>query len=235
MGKIFGKWTLFEILFLSFSVIAITLCFALGIDKNVFSYIVSLVGIVSVIMIAKGLVIAPMINLVYCVLYSILSIFQHYYGEAIIYIGLMMPIYVFSIISWIKNRNKDRQDVVSINKIKGMEYLYLSLVTIAATVGFYFLLKAMNTSELIISTLSLISSAVASYLMLRRCSYYAIGFIVNDIILIALWSMVVVSNGMGYLPSVLCFCIFLINDVYGFIHWKIEEHRQGKSENISQQ
>lgn len=229
MKKILGSWTIFEKLFLIFSVIAITLCFAFGVDKNVFAYIVSIVGVVSVLLVAKGLAIAPIINVVYSVLYSILSILQCYYGEAIIYLGLMIPISVISIISWLKNRSKEQKEVVSVNNIKGIEYLYLSIITVVATIGFYFLLKALNTNELIVSTLSLVSSAVASYLMLRRCSYYAIGFIINDIILIILWIFAVISSGIGYLPSVISFCVFLINDIYGFIHWKIEEKKQQNS------
>ena len=67
---------------------------------------------------------------------------------------------------------------------------------------------------------------VASYLMLRRCSYYAIGFVLNDVILIIMWSLVVQSSGIGYLPTVISFVVFLINDIYGFIHWKIEEKKQ---------
>ena len=99
---------------------------------------------------------------------------------------------------------------------------------IVASVGFYFLLKALNTSELVVSLLAFVTSIVASYLMLRRCSYYAVGFILNDVTLIILWSFVVVNNGVGYLPTVISFFVFLINDVYGLIHWKLSERKQYK-------
>ena len=144
----------------------------------------------------------------------------------------MIPISVLAIIEWLKNKNKDNSDVVEVNKIKGKEYLYLAFATVLATVGFYFLLKVLNTNELIISTISLITSMVAAYLMLRRCSYYALGFILNDIILIVLWSLVVVNSGIGYLPTVISFCVFLINDIYGFIHWKMEEKKQQKQKGL---
>lgn len=138
----------------------------------------------------------------------------------------MTPIYIYSIVDWFKNKQEDKTAVVKINKIGWKEYLYLSIATIVATVGFYFLLRELGTAQLIISTISLITSAVASYLMLRRSSNYAIGFILNDVILIVLWSRSVVTYGIGYLPSVISFCVFLVNDTYGFINWKIEERRQ---------
>lgn len=225
MKKVFKNWNLFEILFLFTSLLTITLCFAFGVDKNVFSYIVSLCGIVSVLMVAKGLVMAPVINIIYNILYAILSIAQRYYGEAIVYI-LIFPISIVSIISWLKNKNKDNKGVVEVNKIKGKECLCLALATLVLTFAFYFILKALNTNELIFSTISLITSAVAHYLMFRRCRFYAIGFILNDIVLIILWGLVVKSSGLEYLPTVISFVVFLINDVYGLIHWIMEEKKQ---------
>lgn len=226
MKSILKNWNWFEIIFLLVSLITITICYIAGVDKNVLSFITSLVGVVSVMFVAKGLFYAPYVNIGYNILYSIVAITQRYYGEAIIYIAIMIPISLISIISWIKNRNKSNNVVVDVNSIHGKEYLYLTLVTIVSTFGFYFLLKALNTSELIISTISLISSMVASYLMLRRCKYYALGFVVNDIILIIMWSLVVVNSGISYLPTVISFCVFLVNDIYGFIHWLIEERKQ---------
>ena len=177
------NWKLYELLFLVGSIIAITVCFVVGKEKNVLSFIGSLVGITGVLFTAKGLVSAPFLNMIYGVFYIIVSFYQKYYGTAI------------------------------------------------ATVGFYFLLRALNTNQLIISTISLITSAVAAYLMFRRCSYYALGFMLNDIVLIVLWSLVVVDSGIGYLPTVISFCVFLINDTYGFTLWKLEEKKQNKNQN----
>ena len=133
-----------------------------------------------------------------------------------------------SIVSWLKNKSNNNENVVKVNKIHGKEYLYLSVFTIIATIGFYFLLKMLNTNELIISTVSLMTSLLASYLMFRRSSYYAVCFMLNDIILIILWSLVVINNSIAYLPTVITFIVFLINDTYGFIHWKMEEKKQNK-------
>ena len=228
MKNVFKNWSKFEILFLFCSLIAITLCYAFGVDKNVFSLLVSYIGVISVLTVAKGLVIAPVINIIYNIVYSILSITQQYYGEAIIYIFLMIPISIMSIVSWLKNKSNNNENVVKVNKIHGKEYLYLSVFTIIATIGFYFLLKMLNTNELIISTVSLMTSLLASYLMFRRSSYYAVCFMLNDIILIILWSLVVINNSIAYLPTVITFIVFLINDTYGFIHWKMEEKKQNK-------
>lgn len=116
--------------------------------------------------------------------------------------------------------------VVSVNKIHKKEVLLIAVGSIIATFAFYFLLKALNTNELIVSTLSLIFSLIASYLMLRRNKYYALAFLADDIVSIVMWSLVIASIGISYLPTLICFCVYLINDVYGFTHWIIEEKKQ---------
>jgi len=230
--KLLKGWNWFEICLLTISVIVIIIGFVVGDEKNWLSFASSIIGIFGVMFLSKGLVVAPFVIVVNLIIYSTLSFTQKYYGEMIINIGLMLPIYITSIVVWFKNKNKVDTSKVQINKIHGKEYLYLSIVTAVGTIAFYFILQALNTNELIVSTLSLVTSAVAAYLSLRRCSYYAIGYILNDVILIVLWSISLANYGLGYLPTVLCFSLFLINDIYGLIHWKLEEKKQQEQTEI---
>lgn len=226
MKNFFKNWSLFEISFLIFSSLIISICFLLGSDKNLLSLIVSLLGIITVLSGAKGLVISPFINIIYNIIYIILCFSQKFYGEVLIYIFIMTPINIFTIISWLKNRSNENKDIVKVNKIEKKEYIILTIVTTTLTVGFYYLLKSLNTSSLLISTLSLTDTFVASYLMFRRSSNYALVYIVNDIILIILWATTIPNEGIKYLPIIVSFIIFLINDIYGLIMWKKREKNQ---------
>lgn len=228
MKKIFKDWNVFEIIVLFASLLVITICFFVGQERDFFSLVISLIGVVSVLTISKGLYFAPIIFLVFDILYGIISIKQMYYGEAFISFVLMLPIYAFSIITWIRNRKGESSREVKINKIKTKEYLCLAIISLGVTVICYFLLKLLGTSQLIISTISIFTSVVASYLMLRRCSYYALGYMANDIVLIIMWTLVVINSGIGYLPMVINFLVFLVNDTYGLIRWKLAERKQGE-------
>ena len=104
----------------------------------------------------------------------------------------------------------------------------LSGFTLLVTLGFYFLLKALQTPNLAVSTISIATSFAASYLMLRRISYYAIAYALNDVVLIVLW-MIASVNNLANLTMVACFLMFLLNDLYAFIRWKIREKEQAKS------
>ena len=226
MKNFFKSWNLFEKLFLLISLIIIIVCYFLGADRNILSLITSILGVITVIFGAKGLVWAPIINLMYNIVYIILSYTQGFYGEVIIYIFFMTPINIAMIISWLKNKSKQDENIVEVNKVSKKEYIILFIVTLFVTVGFYYLLKALNTSALLISTISLIDSFIATYLLYRRCSNYALSYIVNDIILIGLWSFSLKNNGSAYLPMILSFVVFLVNDIYGFISWKKREKEQ---------
>ena len=67
--------------------------------------------------------------------------------------------------------------------------------------------------------ISVRTSFLASYYMFRRVALYAIAYAMNDIILIILWVMATLEN-VAYLPMVICFSVFFINDMYGFLNWR---------------
>ena len=70
-------------------------------------------------------------------------------------------------------------------------------------------------------------TVIASMLTIFRSRYYAIAYALNDIILIILWILATMEN-INYMPMIICFMIFLVNDTYGYIHWKVMEERQQK-------
>ena len=227
MKKLFSGWRKIDFVLWGISLLAIILCFAFSPDKSVLSLITSLFGVTVVFLIAKGFAFAPMVELIYDSLYCVLSIILCYYGEVIICVFIMIPIAIFSLVSWFKNRNGF---TVKINKITKKEWFLVLLFGFIVTFLIYFLLRALNTSQLIISTISFITSITGAYLVLRRSCYYAIPYILNDVILIVLWSLTILNSGFAYLPNVLSFVIFLFNDTYGLIRWKRAEKKQ--SENL---
>jgi len=212
---------------LSVSVVAIICCFIFSSDKDYLSLASSILGVVTVVFTSKGLLLAPILSVVYSIVYTIISVGQRYYGEAIIYMLIMIPMQVITIVGWFRNKKTD-SDVVEVGKVSKKEYLILSGVTVVMTFAFYFLLKVLNTAQLVVSTISLITSALATYLVFRRSSNYALFYILNDIILIVLWTIALVAQGTSLLPVVVSFYVFFINDVYGFIRWKRQEKLQVK-------
>ena len=219
-------FSLTEILVWSFSVIFITISFFVFDNENYPVLAVSLIGATSLILNAKGNVAGQMLTVVFSIIYSIISFKSRYYGEMATYLGMTAPIAVVSVITWLKNPFEGGKSEVKINHLVLKEYVFLGVLALAVTFGFYFILDFFNTSQIILSTVSVFTSFIAVYLTMRRSEYYAIGYSLNDIVLIMLWSIA------GKPSMVICFSVFLINDVYGFISWAGMKKRQSKRQTL---
>lgn len=187
----------------------------------------SLIGVTSLIFNAKGNPFGQLLMVVFSLLYGIISLTFAYYGEMITYLGMTAPMAVFALISWIRNPYNGNRAEVKVNRLSKKEIIFMVLLTAVITWIFYYILAAFNTANLIPSTISVTTSFLAVYLTFRRSAFYALGYAANDIVLIILWVMATISS-ISYLSVVVCFIIFLINDIYGFISWsKMQKRQQG--------
>ena len=225
MGAIFMKekvllnyFSMFEIILWLTSIIIIIISFTFGDEKDYLTLSASLIGATFLILNAKGNVWGQILTVVFSILYGIISYSNAYYGEMITYLGMTAPIAVASVISWIKNPAEEGKNQVKVNNLKIKEYVLLLFLGIIITIIFYYVLKAFNTNSLVLSTISVFTSFIASYLTLRRSEYYALAYASNDIVLIILW-FIAMENNSGYISVVICFVVFLINDLYGYYSW----------------
>ncbi len=196
-----------------------------GESIEVLNLIATSLGVTALIFIAKGNVFGQMLTVIFGVLYSIVALKNSYYSEIITYLGMTAPLAIISIITWLKNPFKKGENVVKIRNICLKEFFIMLGLTAIVTFVFYFVLRALNTPNLIVGTISIATSFSASYLMVRRISYYAIAFMLNDIVLIVLW-ILASFNDRSSLAMVACFSMFLFNDLYAFIRWKVREKQQ---------
>ncbi len=206
------------------SIIAITVSFFAMKNDNWLTLCASLIGATSLIFLAKGNVLGQFLMVAFAVLYGVISFTYKYYGEMITYVGMTLPIAVLSIVTWLKNPYNGKTEV-KINTIALKEYCFAAALTCAVTVAFYFILRYFNTANLILSTVSVFTSFSASYFELRRSELYAVCFVFNDGVLIALWVLATIEQ-INYLSMVVCFSIFLINDLYGFACWTAAKKKQ---------
>lgn len=220
-------FTITEIILWSVSVITILVFFLIFDRINYLTLLASLIGVTSLIFCAKGNPIGQVLMIIFSVLYGIISFTFSYYGEMITYLGMTMPMAVFSLVSWLKNPYKEGKVEVKVNKIKGKEVVFMFVLSAIVTAGFYFVLVYFNTANILPSTLSITTSFIASYLTFRRNDYYAIAYATNDIILIWLWILATITN-ISYLSVAICFLAFLVNDIYGFISWSKMKKRQNE-------
>lgn len=222
----FSDLTKFELALWLTSVISITASFILSGSEDVLTVITSLIGVTALIFIAKGYVIGQVLLIVFSVFYGIISFFFSYYGEMITYLGMSAPAAVAAVISWVKHPYKDTKEV-EISRLTKKQIIIGVGATAIVTVAFYYILEMLGNVNLLVSTFSVTTSFIASYLTYYRSPYYAIGYAANDLVLVILWVMATIES-LSYLPMVICFVMFFANDIYGFVSWRKMQKRQNK-------
>ena len=223
--KFFLYFTKTELILWFSSLLLITLSFVIFDGENFFSFIASLIGASALIFCAKGNPFGQVLIIIFGTLYAIISYTFKYYGEMITYLGMTLPMAILSLITWLKNPFNGKKSQVKINKVSLKEFIFIILLTIVVTFICYFILKFLGTSNLLISTLSIATSFTAAFLTMRRSPFFALAYAVNDIVLIVMWIMASAVD-ISYLSVIICFSVFLFNDLYGFFNWqRMKKHQ----------
>lgn len=208
-----------------FSLLVVAGSFLIGSTSGYLTLAASLVGVTALIFVSKGDVTGQVLTVVFSILYAVISYTFQYYGEMITYLGMTMPIAIMSVVSWIRNPYSEKE--VKVSHLTKKQFAKVFVLAMIVTLLFYFILRYFETANLMVSTISITTSFLASFFMYLRSSAYALSYAANDIVLIILWIMVSMEN-ISYLPMIVCFVMFFVNDMYGFFNWRRMKERQVK-------
>ena len=220
----FKNLTKFERKLWLLSVVVVAGSFLLAPDRDYLTLTASLIGVTALIFVAKGYVLGQILTVIFAIFYGIISFYFRYYGEMLTYLCMTSPMAIVAAIEWMKNPYKQSAEVkvAALTKVKLTLLLVLTLLT---TIIFYFILGALDTANLLVSTISVTTSFLASGLTFLRSPYYALAYAANDVVLIIMWIMASMVD-IYYLPMILCVVMFFANDIYGFVNWRRMEKRQ---------
>lgn len=225
MKSLFSYFTAFEKLLWCCSAGLIIIMFLIFDRQNFLTLAASLTGVTSLIFCAKGNPIGQLLIIIFSGMYGVISYRFTYYGEMITYLGMTAPMAAVSLVSWLKNPYDGNKAEVRVNSISRREIGFMLLLTAAVTALFYFILKAFGTANLIPSTVSVATGFAAAYLTFRRTAYFSAAYALNDLVLIILWILAAMTD-ISYLSVTVCFVVFFVNDLYGFVSWRKMKHRQ---------
>lgn len=214
------EWCLWGI-----SLLIVTISNLITGDVDYLTLAATWVGITSLIFAAKGNVWGQLLMIVFSILYGIISFRFRYWGEMITYLGMSMPMAIWSTITWMRNPSGENTSEVAIRQLRRRHFGILAGLSVLVTGVFYFILQAFQTPNMLFSTISITTSFLAASLSMLRSSYYAVGYALNDLILIVLWGLAAMQNPI-YIPVIINFLIFFFNDMYGFLSWKKRESAQ---------
>ena len=122
----------------------------------------ALVGVTSLVFAAKGNVWAQILMILFSILYGVISFRFRYWGEMITYLGMTLPMAVWSTVTWLKNPSKENGSEVAIQTLARRHLAALAASTAAVAAVFYYILKLLDTPNLFFSTVSVITSFLAA-------------------------------------------------------------------------
>ena len=215
----------FEIILWSFSVLSIIISFIAFDRNNYLTLCASLIGVTSLIFCAKGNPFGQVLMIIFSIIYGIISYSFSYYGEMITYLGMTLPMSVFALVSWLRNPYKESKSEVAVAKLKKKDIPLIIISALVVTIAFYFILKHFNTANLLPSTFSVTTSFIAACLTYKRSPFFALAYATNDIVLIVLW-VLATKEDISYISVIICFVVFLFNDLYSFFNWLKMQKRQ---------
>ena len=226
---VFLGLTLPDISLWASSVSIILLAFALFDRTNTLTLAASLLGATSLIFCATGNPLGQLLIIFFGILYSIISFQYAYYGEMCTYLGMTVPMATLSLISWLRHPFEGKRTEVRVGRVTRGALLVILLLTVLVTTVFYFILRATSTPNLLVGTFSVATSFFAVSLTFLRCPYYSLAYALNDVVLIVLWILASFDD-RSYVCMVICFTIFLVNDIYGFFNWRRMKKQQEYAE-----
>lgn len=217
------KKNLFEIIFIPV-MLASLITSAVLFHSAPMILILTILGMVGSILNGRGNKLCYIFALISTVMYGMVSLEANYIGEAILHFAFLSPMYIFSILKWLKpkkiGKTKNKQ-MFSLN----VPQIVFIIVAGVIVVGVYgtILKFVIKSSFPFLNAVSTVAVLLAAYLGAKRVKEQWVAHILGNVVLIALW---VLSGDKGNYPILIQNVLFIICNVRGIIIWRKEAKKQ---------
>jgi len=231
ISNYFSSWSILERVFL---VLAFIAPITLGIifQSSLLQISASSVTMIASLLFAKARIEGYVVSLIGMVLFGIVAFNNRLFGEVGVLIFFGLPAQIAGFISWTKALTKiedNKPAKIQIRRTSLKEISILALICGVLGIGLYFLLAAIDTNLLLLSTISVVFTVFGTILMIRRSHFGTLGFALNDISNILLWLMIVLLGDMTAVVMIVQPIMLLVNNTYGIFEWrkllKIQERK----------
>lgn len=217
----FADWSWFERVWL-FAFTAVTIYLYVALDDTLIGLLASLTGMLSVVLVAKGKTWNYYPGIINVVLYAFVAYGQKYYGEVMLNLLYFLPMQFIGLIMWRRNGvSEEKRNDVKVAVMTNRARLYWSLLCLAATIAYAWVLKAMGGALPFIDSLTAVLSIVAMIFMVKRYVEQWVVWIIIDVLTIYMWLVAFMGDGNDV--SILVMWIaYLANAIYGWLNWRAQ-------------
>lgn len=189
-----------------------------------------LVCMVSIDLIGRANRMGQIVAMIEAMLYAYISFTNGLYGEVFKSLGINLTLAIFSFVSWTmnlkkQNGQKGKQKELKIKKLSAKGWIIAGSSFAVLIVVAYFVLRALNTTALVLSAITLSISIVCK--VLSALCYKENWFltIIQACISLGLWTNVLVLSitsgtaDLHNLPILVLYLAILTNATYSYILW----------------
>jgi len=224
LSDVFKGWSLLEKLWLLLAIFIISFSSYLS-GSTFLIYIFSLLGVINLILVAKGKIVNYLFGIFYCFLYAVFSFKNQVYGQGILFLFFYFPMQFYGIYLWLKPENMQGQNQVKSRRLPRDRFLgILLIILVVAYLYGKFILEGVFDQHIAIISDSIVGvmSIFAFILMLRFYTEQWILWFMIDALTLYIWiDGVIISPDLGQnvIPLLIMRMVTIINAVYGYISW----------------
>ncbi len=222
LKRYFSDWDLYEKIWLfifTFIIIGLSIYWK---DSGI-GILASLTGIWCVVLIAKGKIANYYFGIINVLAYAYVAFNQQYYGEVMLNMFYFFPMQFIGIYLWKKKRLSAKKDEVKVVYMTNKQRILWSVITVAATILYGFILKKLGGNLPFIDSSSTVMSVIAMILMVFVFVEQWVLWILVDIVSIIMW-VAVMMNGGSDVAVLVMWIAYLVNAIYGLYNWiKLEK------------
>lgn len=200
----------------SITAIGIVLITAIIKQSNISITIVSILGIMQSLLVAKEKQIAFIFGIIRMTTYGFILFGQKIYGGAAYSILYVMPMYIYGYINWGKARLKENSGVkkISLKMKKTMIPIFIIIILI-----YIVILKNIGSNQYILDGIISVLGFLGIYISAKKYIEQFRLWIISDVFNIILWTILTIQSSNN-LPILLMWVILLINSTYADITWR---------------
>lgn len=215
-------WKKSELAWLVFSIFIILIS-SMYDKASILEISTGLIGVVYVIIVAKGYNLSNLVGIGYVSIYGIVAWQAKFYGDMIMNV-ILIPLYIIAFIQW---KNHMSKGIVEARTLSVKQSFTVSLIMIGAILSFNFVLIAMGGNYTLADSSNSILTVTALLLTIGRYSQQWICWLINNIISTTMWVVGIQSGSIDTSLSIAILkIIILVNSIWGLIHWLNMSKRQ---------
>lgn len=184
-----------------------------------------IIGVVYVVMVAKGYNISNLLGIIYVGIYGILAWEAKFYGDTLMNV-ILVPLYLVAYFTW-KKHTQDN-GLVEARNLTGHQTTMLGIFIIVGILVFNVALSYMGGNYPLADSANSILTVAAMILTIQRYSQQWICWLTNNIISTVMWVIGIASGAVDISISIAVLkTVILINSTWGLANWYL----RGKENN----